>query len=297
MTEQGKKVTQVNLVANSGLFLAKIGVGLFLFSLVIIADAINSLTDIFAAIAVLLSVREAAKEPDSDHPFGHHRAEPLAALVVAVFIGIVGFEIIKLGFFELLDPSEHSFDPLGVGVLLGSMAVKSQMYRYFNKVGSELKSPAIKAITVDSRNDILTSSVALFGFVGAGLGLPMLEGFTALLIGVWIIYSAVDLLNENLKFLLGGTPDKRALKRIRKRARSVRSILDVHDIMAHYVGNTVHVELHISLDREMSFQQAHDIAHEVKRRVEKLDCVSRAFIHTDPRQLEPARQSDETSGS
>ncbi len=286
MTRESSKATELNLGANTGLFLLKIIAGALLMSLAIIADAINSLSDVVASLAVLVSVRMSAKKADDDHPFGHARAEPLAALLVAIFIGIVGFELIRLGTMEILSPSDHEFSLFGVLVLLGSMVVKGFMFRYFSRVGQSAKSPAVQAIAVDSRNDVATSFVALLGFVGAGIGIGFgfdyLEGVAALAIGVWVINSAVELSKENMDFLLGATPGEELMKQIKDRANVVSGVLSVHDVSAHYVGNIVHVEIHCCLDEKLTIQEAHDIVKEVKAGVETLESVDRAFIHIDP---------------
>jgi len=282
MSEAGRRATHLNLLANTGLFFMKFSVGLALLSLAIIADAVNSFSDIFASVAVLVSVRVAAQTPDLHHPFGHSRAEPIAALIVAIFIGIVGFEIIRFGIFDILDPGDHSVSPLGVVVLLISIIVKYMMSVHFKRVGTEVGSPAILASAVDSRNDVLSSSIALIGFVGAGIGYEFLDGASALVIGVWVIYSAIELSRENMDYLMGATPDADMLKDIEDRACGVPGVLEVHDVSAHYVGNFVHVEVHITLDRSLTLLESHDIASEVQKKVEEMEGVSRAFLHVDP---------------
>ena len=282
MPNPGHRATKLNLLANTGLFILKLSVGLLLLSLAIIADAINSFSDIFASLAVLVSFRVGAKQADADHPFGHSRAEPIAALIVAIFIGIVGFEIIRFGIFDILDPGEHSFNLIGVVALLVSMATKSLMFRYFKRVGTTIRSPAILASAVDSRNDVLSSAVALLGFIGTGIGYDFLDGTAALVIGVWIIYSAIQLSKENIGYLMGEKPEENMLKEIETRACSVAKVLNVHDVSAHYVGNFVHVELHITLDKSLTLLDSHDVAKKVQGMVEEMESVSRAFIHVDP---------------
>src|SRR3989338_4545670 len=103
MKDSAKRATLLGIVGNIVLFILKIIVGLMYNSIAVISDSINSFTDIIASVIVFISVKVSAKKADEGHPFGHYRAEPIAGLIVAIFTGIVGFEVIKLAFNKIID--------------------------------------------------------------------------------------------------------------------------------------------------------------------------------------------------
>ncbi|HID72007.1 MAG TPA: cation transporter [Thermoplasmata archaeon] len=282
MSALGEKVTKINLLANFSLFILKIYFGILLLSLAIMADALNSFSDIFASLAILYTFKIGRKEPDANHPFGHARAEPIGALIVAIFIGIVGFEVVRFGVFDILEPSSHIFSFFGIVVLLITIVTKMLMAYYFKKIGKDLRSPAILATSEDSKNDVLSSTVALFGFVGTAMGYNFLDGLAAVIIGFWIIRSAVKLTKENIDYLMGATPEEKMLREIEKRAYQVEGVKEVHKVTAHYVGHIVNVEIHILLDGELTLKESHAIANKVQKKIEKMDDVNRAFVHVDP---------------
>ena len=272
----------LGIFGNIFLFIIKIIVGFAFNSLALISDALNSFTDIIASFVVYISVKVGAKRADKKHPFGHQRAEPIAGLIVAILMGILGFEVINAAVSRLLSGEEMVKGFLPVVVLAITMALKSGMYLYVSKVGGKLKSTAILASAVDHRNDVLIGFSALVGVVGANLGYGSLDSFVAIIIGFWIIKSGYDIGVDNLKFLIGEAPDKELMRKIKKEAFLVKGVKGVHDSRAHYVGVLLQVEVHVSVDKKISIEKAHAIGEKVKEKLIGLEDVKEAFVHIDP---------------
>ena len=282
MKKIAKRATLLGIFGNIFLFVIKSIVGFAFNSLALISDALNSLTDIIASVVVYISVKVGSKRADRKHPFGHQRAEPIAGLIVAILMGILGFEVINAAVSRLISGEELMKGYLPVVVLAVTMALKSGMYLYVVRVGRKLKSTAILASAVDHRNDVLISFSALVGVSGANLGYGFLDPFVASIIGIWIIKSGYDIGVKNLKFLIGEAPDKALLGKIKKEAFSVEGVKGVHDARAHYVGVLLQVEVHISVDRKISIENAHAIGKEVKKKLVMLEDVEEAIVHIDP---------------
>jgi cation diffusion facilitator family transporter len=170
--DSGKQATIIGIFANAVLFSIKLVAGLFSGSLSLLSDAVNSFSDTVYSIAIFISVRISRQKADADHPFGHHRAEPVAGLLVAMMTAILGFEIVKNGIVGLMHPINSVFSLFAISVLAVSMMLKSGMWLYFKKVAKDINSPAISAASVDSRNDILISFIALIGVSGSVIGFP-----------------------------------------------------------------------------------------------------------------------------
>ncbi len=282
MNISAKRATILGIIGNVVLFILKIIVGLIYNSIAVISDAINSFTDIIASVIVFVSVKVSAKRADKEHPFGHHRAEPIAGLIVAIFTGIVGFEVIKFAFERLLKGGIVIKGVAPMIVMGFTLVLKLGMYVYTVKVGKKLNSPAILASSVDHRNDVWISSAALIGVTGAYFGYSMMDPIVALIIGLWIIYAGYKIGIDNVKFLLGEAPSEELMERIKDITLSVDSVKGINDVRAHYVGILLQVEVHIEVDRKLTIYRAHTIGKKVQSKLERLEDVDRAFVHIDP---------------
>ncbi len=272
----------MGIVGNTILFICKILVGLAFNSIAIISDSFNSLTDIVASTIVLISVRSSYKAPDADHPFGHKRAQPIAGLVVAIFTGIVGFEIIAQSIGRLLNGEKIDMGLLPIILVIGVMTIKLGMHIFARWVAGRTGSPAIMASATDHRNDVLVSAAVLSGVVASNLGFPIFDPIVAMLVGLWIIRAGFLIGKDNIKYLMGEAPPPALVDKVREKARAVEGVIGLNDVFAHYVGTTVEIEVHIDVDKRISIEEAHGIGKKVQWAIEDMEEISRAFIHIDP---------------
>ena len=272
----------LGIVGNSLLFGAKIVVGLMFNSIAIISDSFNSLTDIVASTIVLVSVRTSHRAPDADHPFGHKRAQPLAGLVVAILTGIVGFQIIAQSVTRLLDGEQIEKGLLPILLVIAVMVIKLGMHLYVRFAATRAHSTALMASATDHRNDVLISSAVLIGVIMSNIGLPIFDPVAAILVGLWIIRAGFSIGKSNIKYLMGEAPPAELVNQIIEKAKAIKGVLGLNDVLAHYVGTTVEIELHINVDRRISIEEAHGIGKKVQRAIEDMEEISRAFIHIDP---------------
>jgi cation diffusion facilitator family transporter len=243
---------------------------------------VNSVTDIISSVVIYFAVKVSAKQADEGHPFGHHRAEPIAGLIVAIFAGILGFEIFRTSVFQLVSLHEHNIGIFTILALLISIGMKFIMSIYFKKTGHTINSPAILASSIDSRNDVYISATALVGVIGGFYGYPKMDDIMAILISFWIIYSGYKIGIQNIDYLMGRQPEAGIMEEIKAKACAVAGVLGIHDIRAHYVGNYIHVEIHISLNQHLTLTEAHEIGKNVQRAVENIESIHKAFVHIDP---------------
>ena len=282
MREAAHKATLLLVIGNTLLFVLKLIVGLMSNSIAIISDAINSLTDIVASFVVLICVRLSRKRADLTHPFGHHRIEPIAGLIVAILIAIVGGEVIRAAIKRLISGETIFFSLMPVAVLVFTMALKAFMAVYLKNTSRKINSPAIFASSVDCRNDVFISGTALLGLVGYHFGYTYLDPIAGIVIGLWIILSGYQVGRSNIDYLIGGSPSRKTIEHIKRAALSVRGVRGLNDVRAHYVGNYIHVEVHIELNKKLSMVKAHNIGKKVESKIEELPWVNKAFIHIDP---------------
>jgi cation diffusion facilitator family transporter len=277
------RATMIGMAANFGLFLLKAFATSVSDSLTIFSETLNSLADLVAATAVLLCVRWAYQQADESHPFGHRRAEPVAGLLVAIFTGILGFEVCRTAVLNLAHPVEAK--EIGVYPIIAlciTAVVKTFMASFFNRRARQLHSPAFRATAVDSRNDVLLACQGLIAVVLATVRLPVLDTIAALLVGLYILYQGHGIGMENIDSLMGKAPEPEMMQDIRSAAGRVPHVREIADARGHYVGTFVHVELTARVDGDLTTTESHDVAEEVRESVENLAMVDRAFVHIEP---------------
>jgi cation diffusion facilitator family transporter len=280
---RARRATLTGIAGKVILFAVKGAIGVASGSIALISDALNSLVDVITSVAIWYSVRVADREPDLDHPYGHQRAETIAALGVAIFTAILGFEIGRAAVERLISgPRPIEFAGWAAGALVLSIMGSIVLAWYFRRRGEELESPAILASAVDSENDIWSSLAALVGVCASGLGFPVIDPVAGIIVGFWIVWGGYRFGRTNIDYLMGKSPGQELVDRIRSLALPIAGVRGVHDVRAHYVGHRIHAEVHVEVDQELPTRRSHDVGGSVRAAIERLPGVDRAFIHVDP---------------
>ena len=272
--------------ANLLLFLLKGVVAVETGSFAVESEAINSLADSVYSLVIVAGLYLTTQPPDFEHPHGHERIEPFVSLFVAVGIFAAGGLVLYQSGMALLggtiDPVQS---PAAVAVLVFSIAAKLALYRYCLRIGQEWQSPALVATALDNRNDVLTAGAALVGVLGASLGFPLLDPLAAMIVAVGILHTGVEVVRDNVNYLVGAAPPEELRAEIVQRALEHPDVMGAHDVIAHYVGPEIDVSLHVEVEGDRTLREAHDIETAVVQAVEDLDQVDDAFVHVDPREL------------
>jgi len=289
-----RRVGLVVLGANAALALLKGLVYLETGSLAVGSEAVNSVADTAYSLIIVGGLYLTTKPPDFEHPHGHERIEPFVSLLVAVGIFAAGAAVLWQALWTLQSGSvEITRGPIAVGVLLVAAVVKYALYRYCLTVAASQRSPALRATAVDNRNDILASSAALAGVVGASLGVPVLDPLAALVVGVAILYTGVEVARDNLDYLVGAAPPEELRKEILRRALAHPEVEGAHDVVAHYVGPEIDVSLHIEVQGDRTLLEAHRIETDVMASIQDLTEVDDVFVHVDPREAGEWKQDED----
>ncbi len=276
------RATIVNILGNLFLFILKIWFALFSGSIALLSDAFNSLTDLASSVAIYISVRISSKEADEGHPFGHSRAEPVAGIIVAVFAGILGIEIVRSSAQRLAHGGWVEVNTYVLLIPVITAVTKIAMAIYFKSVGKRVNSPAIAASSVDSLCDVGVAAAALIGLVGYKFGLHILDPLAGLFISVWIIYTGYKIGMDNIDYLMGKAPGPALTDDIRQAALNVEGVKGVNTIRAHYVGAYIHVEIHVEVPKYLSTFDSHDIGAAVEYAIQDIKAIDKAFVHLDP---------------
>lgn len=246
------------------------------------ADTANSVSDVVYSLALVIALRLVLQPPDLSHPQGHARFEPLVGLVVALMMGIAGYEALRTSVDRFIAGGARIEPGLPSLILLVSAAVKAGMFLVITNLAKKAESPALRVSARDNLNDVLTSVAAFLGIIGSNFVHPLLDPFAGFLVSLWIFRAAFDAGRENFNYLVGGGADEDLRQKIIDTASSVEGNHEVHHMVSEYVGPKLAIDMHINLPGEASLDQVHDISDRVIEALEALPEVDRAYIHVEP---------------
>lgn len=272
----------MGIALNLLLFAGKLAAGALSGSIAVTADAFNNLSDAGSSVVTLLGFRLAGKKPDADHPFGHGRMEYVSGLAVAGLILLMGAELAKSSVEKILRPESVSFSWLAAAILLVSIGVKVYMYLYNKAVGKKIRSAAMSATASDSLSDTAaTAAVLLAMLVGHWSGVQ-LDGWTGLLVALFILWSAVQAARDTVSPLLGQSPDPLLVKEIEELVMAHDAVVGVHDLVVHDYGPGRRIiSLHAEVPADGQVLALHDVIDNIEAELSrKLHCE--AVIHMDP---------------
>ncbi len=277
----------IAVVGNSMLVVAKGSAAWFSGSTAIFATAVDSVTDVVYTIFLAWGLRLSQQPADDSHPQGHTRIEPVVSTVIALMMGLAGWEVVRRAFGQILAGSQEPLAALGwpAGVLAGSGLVKILMYVLVRRLAERARSPAISASARDNLSDVFSSATALVGILAAGWpgsALKLADPIAAMIVSLWIFRNVLAILHENMGYLTGRAAEPDLVEQIHQAARGVEGVEGVHRIIADYVGPQLRVDMHVDVGPEIPFRVAHGIHSSVQKAVEGLDTVDQAFIHLEP---------------
>ncbi|WP_234462604.1 cation diffusion facilitator family transporter [Adhaeribacter terrigena] len=284
-SEKGLRSTLIGILANMGLVLVKGAAGILGNSYALIADAIESASDVLTSFIVWIGLKAASKEPDADHPYGHGKAEPLAAIVVAV--ALIGAAIlISIQSVEHILTPHKAPAPFTLIVLGIIIVVKEGLYRYSNRVGEEVESTAVKADAWHHRADAITSLTAFVGISIAligGDGYETADDWAALIASVIIVVNAYHIFMPAFTEIMDAAPPSEFASEIKEIAETVDRVIATEKCLVRKMGFEYFVDLHVIVDGNLTVREGHDIAHLVKDAIiEAKPQVYDVLIHIEP---------------
>lgn len=284
-TREAIKASYLSIIGNALLAIAKGVTGVFGNSYALIADAIESTTDVFSSLLVLLGLKYSSKPPDENHPYGHGRAEPLITFTVVGFL-IVSATVIAYESIQHIQTPHKIPEPYTLIVLAIIIIIKEVFYRVVAKKSDETNSSALKADAWHHRSDAITS---LMAFIGISIALFMGDGYetaddwAALFASGFILYNAYLILRPALGEVMDEHMYDEMVEDIRKIAEEVPGVVETEKCFVRKTGMTYLIDLHIAVDAEITVKQGHDIAHQVKKDLlDRLPEIADVLIHVEP---------------
>lgn len=275
----------LSIFGNAFLALVKGVAGVFGNSYALIADAIESTTDVFSSILVLFGLKYATKPPDENHPYGHGRAEPLVTFAVVGFLVISATIIAYVSIQHILTP--HKIPKKFTLVVLAVIVIiKELFYRFVSKKSKETNSTSLKADAWHHRSDAITSLMAFIGIsiaIYMGKGYESADDWAALLASGIIMYNAYRIFRPALGEIMDEHLYDDLVLEIRDISKNVKGVIDTEKCHVRKTGLSYLVDLHLIVDGKITVAQGHQIAHQLKNELKLIiPEISDVLIHVEP---------------
>jgi len=277
-----KRATLVSISSNCLMALIKGGIGLWIGSLSLIADSVDSSLDLVSSITSYLGVRFSSKPPDEEHPFGHGKHEMVLTIGISLILFISSGWIVHGALDRLASKKLLEFHLLGLVTAAVGIIWKLALFRYLIRVGRRTRSTIIIADAYNNRTDSVSTLGVLFVMIGLYFGISWLDPVIAIGITLIIIYTGISISKSALATLLDVRPSRAVLDKIQSIAISIENIQKIHKLRARQMGGYILADVHILVNKGLTIEQGHQIAEEFEKKVKAETNVQELLIHIEP---------------
>ena len=260
-------------------------------SISMLAGLTDSLLDGVTSFLNLLAVHYALRPADDDHRYGHGKAESLAGMAQALFIGVSAVLIAFQAFERLKNPEPVGAPWIGIGVIIFSLVMTVALLMLQHRVVKATGSNAVRADSLHYRSDLLLNGSILVALVLASVGFPQLDAWFGLGIACYILWSAIKIARESFAVLMDEELPSDVSENMLALACAVPGVLGAHDLRTRISGNVWFVQLHLELPGELSLSQAHTISDLAAAAIEKAYPRAEVLVHADPHEVVKPRTS------
>lgn len=279
------KTTYFSIISNASLAAIKWIAGYFGNSYALIADAIESTTDIVSSTLVLVGIKYSSKPADKNHPYGHGRIEPLVTFLVVGFLIVSAGIIARQSIINIQTPHElpRAYTLI---ILAGIITWKEISYRIVVKKSKETKSSSLKADAWHHRSDAITSVAAFIGITVAlllGKGYESADDWAALFAAGFILYNCYLIFRPALGEVMDEHTHEDVIAQVRSVSKKVSGVLDTEKCFIRKTGMKYQVDLHITVEGTLSVKEGHTISHRLCDKLkEEMPEISNILIHIEP---------------
>ena len=286
-----ESVVNIGLFFNTILAFVKVSAGIIGHSQGLLADGINSVSDVIYFIVVKIFVRLSGKPADSEHPYGHHQLESIAALVVGAFVITTGAAIFwdsVNSAFDLFVGTAPQFKLRMFVILVALATIISKIFlaQHATRISQTTGNLAVNALARDHRNDIFASMGAAIGILLNMVGIAWGDPVAGAVVALIVAKTGLDILREASSDLMDNVPSKEIAGRIHELLDGVEEITSIEDIHAHRLGPYLVVNLTIGIDGDLSVKDGDKIADSVENKlISSLEMLRKVYVHYHPAQI------------
>jgi cation diffusion facilitator family transporter len=287
---ESRSMLAVNLGLATNILLAalKTAIGILGHSPALLADGINSTSDVAYYVVVSVFVRLARKPPDPEHPYGHRQLESISAVVVGAFVVSTAIAIFWTAVRNVYDLWTGQVEFGGatisaLGIALFTIGLKIGLTFFTQRIGQQTSNAAVLALAQDHRNDVFSAAAAAVGIALGRMGYPWVDPLAGALVALVILKTGIEILRESSSDLMDTVPGKTLARQITDLLSDVPGVEQVEEIHAHRFGPYLAVNLTIGVDGTISVAAGDRIASRVERSLyQQIDFLRRVHIHYHP---------------
>lgn len=280
--QYGKVAGIFGIITNIILGIIKLVTGIISHSVSIMADAANNIADTASSVLTIIGFKLANKKPDKKHPYGYARYEYVSGFVIAILMLIMGLSFAKESIIKIFNPEELIINWITYIILIIAIIGKCiQMFVYID-FANAINSNTLKANSVDTRNDIISTTAILVSMIIMGIFKINIDGILGLIVSGFVVYSSIGMIKEVIEPIIGIIPTEEQVEKITKKLLSYECVEGIHDLVIHNYG--VHndfVTVHVEIDSKMDIMKAHDLMDNIEKDFREEEDIE-LTIHMDP---------------
>lgn len=279
------RISGFNMLINALLAIEKLLIGCITQSDALLSDGVHSVADTLSGLVLIVGICLSSRKADTKHPYGYDRLECVAAVLLAVVIGITGITIGLTAVKALLSPTTESVpQSAAIWAALTAIAVKEMMFRYTRRVADRTNSSALLADAWHQRSDALSSVGGLIGVVGARMGYDWLDSTAGAFIALMIIKAAIDIFADATRKMTDCSCSELYECRLCERVAICDCVEEVEELKTRLFGSSVYAEVTVAVSGELSSKEAYDVVHMIKKLLkEEFPEMKDCSVHIHPR--------------
>ena len=260
------KTSIIGIIMNVLLVIAKVFIGIISFSISVVLDGVNNLTDAVSSVVTIIGTKLSIKKPDKKHPYGHGRVEFITSSIIGIIIFIAGALAIYESVKSLIEGTTPTYDVYAFVIIGIAIAIKIALGIYFRIKGKKVNSDSLKASGLDALLDALLSTGTLIGaIISTATGTVHLEGYIGIIIGLFIIKSSIDVIRESISKIIGERMDKDTVKNLLSDINHFDEVLGAYDLIVNNYGNDNNIgSVHIEVRDDMNAKEIQELSRKIQ---------------------------------
>ena len=285
--KESMKISISSIIVNIILSVFKFIAGIIGKSSAMISDSIHSLSDVISTVIVIIGIKFSNKKSDDTHQYGHERFESIATLFLGIILLVTAIGIGYDGILKIISGFKGNIAiPTTIALVAAilSIIIKEGMYQLTKKVANKTNSSALLADAWHHRSDAISSIGSLIGIIGANLGFPILDPIVCLVICVFILKVAFDILVDSIHKLVDKSCDEKTILEMQEYIKGVEGVMSIDLLQTRLFGNKIYVDVEIGADKNQTLKESHEIAHRIHDSIEKnFENVKHCMVHVNPK--------------
>ena len=281
--ENAKKVSIFGIIGNIFLFIIKIIVGVISNSKSMIADSLNSFSDIFASLMTFIGNKISSNPNDDDHEFGHGKAEYIFSMIISISMMVIAFKLLYDSVMSIVNNEHLVFSNNLLIVCVITIIVKLCLFIYCRHQYKKEENILIKSNMLDHRNDCFITTLTLIAIIFAKYNIFFVDGIVGILVGLWILITGIKLFIESYDVLMDASIDNESKKKILKIIKNNKNIKRVGNFYSVPVGYKYVIVITIYVDGNMKTSDSHEITEDLEKEImDNVNRIEKIIIHVEP---------------